>query len=237
MENFEISKIIVGPRLRPLDNDFVEELAQSIQREGLLEPILITRERVLIAGNNRLEAFKRLGRTEIPVIIMDVSESQAELMEIDENLIRKGLSVLEEAVMLARKKEIYEEQHPETKQGGDRKSNRQDGDLKVPRFTRQNMESTGLRERTAQRLLQIFKIDSGVRAQLHGTWIGNNQMVLLAISGLPLLDQQEFVKKFKAGAKETTPEKREALNLIGQLKKGIKDTQGDRAKPEGHPLE
>ena len=237
MENYLISKIIVGPRIRPLDNDFIQELTQSIQREGLLEPILITREGKLIVGAHRLEVFKRLGRTEIPVIILDVSESMAAIMEIDENLIRKELSVLQKAEMLARKKEIYEKEHPETRPGGDRNSNRQGGDMKVPRFTKQITGATSMSERTAQRLTQIFKMDAGVRTQLHGTWIADNQMVLLAISGLPLLGQQEFVKNIKAGAKKTIAEKQKALNLIGQLKKDSKNTPEGLAKPMGHPLE
>ena len=46
----------------------------------------------------------------------------AELAEVDENVVRKGLSAVEYSDLLLRRKEIYEALHPETKHGGDRKS-------------------------------------------------------------------------------------------------------------------
>jgi ParB family transcriptional regulator, chromosome partitioning protein len=47
----------------------------------------------------------------------------AELAEIDENLIRNPLTPAQEAAAIARRKAIYEALHPETRNGGDRRSN------------------------------------------------------------------------------------------------------------------
>ena len=55
-------------------------------------------------------------------IVSSLEGLAAELAEIDENFIRSDLSPVEYGEMLLRRKEIYETLHPETKRGGDRKS-------------------------------------------------------------------------------------------------------------------
>ena len=76
----------------------------------------------MIAGHHRLKAFEALGIDLIPIRIVDCTALQAELAEIDENLIRNNGTELEQGISLARRKEIYLELHPETRHGGDRKS-------------------------------------------------------------------------------------------------------------------
>ena len=93
-------------------------LKQSIEDRGLIHPVTITLEGKLIAGRHRLEAHRQLGRTTIACRAVDVSKLEAELIQIDENLARSELSALEHAEHVARRKQIYEEIHPETKQGG-----------------------------------------------------------------------------------------------------------------------
>ena len=51
-----------------------------------------------------------------------LSDDEAELIQIDENLIRANLSDAERILHVARRKELYEKLHPETKHGGDRRS-------------------------------------------------------------------------------------------------------------------
>ncbi|HEX7071897.1 MAG TPA: MT-A70 family methyltransferase [Rhodothermales bacterium] len=111
-----IDAIQVRPGRRPLRD--VTELVESIHEIGLLNPITVTPDNVLIAGLHRLEACKRLGWTEIPCIVVEMQDVDRELAEIDENLIRHELHYTERAVMLARRKELYEAKHPEAKHGG-----------------------------------------------------------------------------------------------------------------------
>ncbi len=117
-----IDEILIKNGRRVLDKSHVQELAGSIRELGLLNPITIDRKNVLIAGLHRLEAAKSLGWTEIECTISSLEGLQAELAEIDENIVRSDLSVLEYGEMLLRRKEIYEQIHPETRRGGDRKS-------------------------------------------------------------------------------------------------------------------
>lgn len=117
-----INTIQVRDGRRELDLSHVRELAGSIRELGLLNPVTIDQENVLIAGLHRLEAAKILGWTEIECTVSSLEGLQAELAEIDENIVRSDLSVLEYGEMLLRRKEIYEQIHPEVKHGGDRKS-------------------------------------------------------------------------------------------------------------------
>ncbi len=112
-----ISEITVQPgRREPAPGD-VKELADSILEVGLIHPILVDQAHMLIAGLHRLEAMKLLGRMEIECTVSDLYGQQVELAEIDENFIRKDLSDDEFRKLLLRRKEIYEDLHPETKAG------------------------------------------------------------------------------------------------------------------------
>jgi ParB family transcriptional regulator, chromosome partitioning protein len=65
-----IAEIRVGVRHRK-DLGNIEELASNLAELGLLHPIVVTPGKVLIAGARRLLAFKKLGRENIPVTVID----------------------------------------------------------------------------------------------------------------------------------------------------------------------
>ena len=117
-----IFQIKVNDGRREADPEGIQELADSISQVGLINPITIDQEYTLIAGLHRLEAAKLLGWTEIECTVSSLEGLLAELAEVDENVVRKDLSAVEYSDLLLRRKEIYEALHPETKNGGDRKS-------------------------------------------------------------------------------------------------------------------
>ena len=112
-----ISEIKISAGRREADPDGVQELVDSISKVGLLNPITIDQKHTLIAGLHRLEAAKLLGWTEIECTVSSLEGLLAELAEVDENVVRKGLSAMEYSDLLLRRKEIYEALHPETKAG------------------------------------------------------------------------------------------------------------------------
>ena len=112
-----ISEIKINAGRREADPEGVQELVDSISKVGLLNPITIDREHTLIAGLHRLEAAKLLCWTEIECNVSSLEGLLAELAEVDENVVRKGLSAVEYSDLLLRRKEIYEALHPETKAG------------------------------------------------------------------------------------------------------------------------
>ena len=88
----KISNIRINPGRREATTEAIEELAQSIAAVGLLNPITLDQNNTLVAGLHRLEAAKLLGWTEIECNVIGMSDLQAELAEIDENIIRTRLT-------------------------------------------------------------------------------------------------------------------------------------------------
>ena len=162
----KISEIVVRPGRRSIMTDHVQELAKSIAASTLLNPITIDRNYALIAGLHRLEAVKFLGWTEIECTISDLEGLPAELAEIDENFLRKNLSGVEYDDLLLRRKEIYEELHPETKAGiaqalamnraiGNNVADKMSATSKP--FIEDTAETLGVTPRTVRRHIQTAK--------------------------------------------------------------------------------
>lgn len=91
----------------------VTELEKSIQTLGLIAPLVISPDNVILAGARRYQALLNLGYTEAPVMVVDRNPLEKELVSIDENLVRKDLSKIEIEAHLRRAKEIYQELNPE----------------------------------------------------------------------------------------------------------------------------
>jgi ParB family chromosome partitioning protein len=93
----------------------IEKLKKSIETVGLISPLVINNDNELIAGGRRYSALKELGVQEVPVFRVDKSESEQELISIDENLVRKDLTKIEFEKCLNRGREIYEDLYPNAK--------------------------------------------------------------------------------------------------------------------------
>lgn len=90
--SLKLDDIIIKNRFRK-DLGSTVSLEKSIHKLGLLHPIVISKEKELIAGQRRLEACKELGWKEIPVtIIGNIDSTEGEL---DENRERKDFTVSE----------------------------------------------------------------------------------------------------------------------------------------------
>lgn len=90
----------------------VSELEKSIQTLGLIAPLVISTDNVILAGARRYQAMLNIGYTEAPVMVIQGNALEKELVSIDENLVRKDLSKIEIESHLRRAKEIYQELHP-----------------------------------------------------------------------------------------------------------------------------
>lgn len=88
----DINKIKITDRIRK-DFGNIEELANDIQENGLINPPVVTPEYELIAGERRLKACKSLGYQQLEVRIMTVKNALHQLkLEISENENRKDFS-------------------------------------------------------------------------------------------------------------------------------------------------
>src|ERR687892_1991470 len=95
------------PRVQ-MDDAKLEELAQSIRANGIIQPILVRRTGLtyrIIAGERRWRAAQRAGLVKVPVVIRDVPDgSDKELLELAlvENIQRENLNPVDEALAYQR---------------------------------------------------------------------------------------------------------------------------------------
>ena len=94
---------------KQFDEVDIVTLADSIRQHGLLQPITVryadpveavSETYVIVAGERRFRAMKRLSYTEIPSLILDISSREAAELAIIENIMRKDLSMFEVAEAL-----------------------------------------------------------------------------------------------------------------------------------------
>ncbi|MEH7503404.1 nucleoid occlusion protein [Neobacillus drentensis] len=117
-KNEEINKIpidhIVPNRFQPrtvFDEEKIEELARTIHIHGIIQPIVVRQFAIdqyeIIAGERRFRAMKKLGWTEAPAIIKNLSDTETASVALIENLQREELSPIEEAMAYGKLLELH----------------------------------------------------------------------------------------------------------------------------------
>lgn len=99
-----------GQPRRYFDRAGLEELAASIAQHGMLQPLTVRRQGTgyeLVAGERRLRAAKMLGMTEVPCLLLSLTEEQSGLAALVENLQRRDLDCWEQAEGIARLMRLY----------------------------------------------------------------------------------------------------------------------------------
>lgn len=88
------------PRKR-FDYDELENLAQSIRENGILQPITVRKREdkkyELVSGERRLRAARLVGMVKIPSIVINIDDKSSAMFSIIENLQRQSLNFFEEA--------------------------------------------------------------------------------------------------------------------------------------------
>jgi ParB-like chromosome segregation protein Spo0J len=205
-------------RLRPLNPKKVKEIANSIEINGLINPVVIDCNRTLIAGLHRLEAVKSLGWETIPYVNKgNLTQVQAELIEIDENLIRQELTVLEQSEHIARREQLLEEMGLRRQVGRYEKLDESlpllepenfNGVTVTPLKTTQDLaQEIGLSENSFQKRKQIAKnIIPEVKESLRETPVADSTTQLLEVARMQPEEQKEFVDALQSGEVESVKE-------------------------------
>lgn len=196
-QSIKISLIdIPDGRLRDVEPDWANCLAGMFAEIGQKTPIDVVangKRFLLVAGAHRLEAAKRAKWREIEARILEPSAEHAvdelRLHEILENLGRKDLIALERCEALSELKRVYEALHPDSKNGGDRKSqaakNKRENQNAIFAFCSSASETTGLARRTVELAVQIFDgLSPASRERLKGTPFAEKQSDLKALADL-----------------------------------------------------
>ena len=124
-ENNEYKEVFVNISLvepnrnqprKEFDKDALSELANSIKQYGILQPIIVQKNKdmyEIIAGERRWRAAKEAGLTEVPVIIRDYDKQKIMEISIIENIQRENLNPIEEAMAYQSLMEEYGLKHEE----------------------------------------------------------------------------------------------------------------------------
>ena len=94
-----------GQPRKCFDPNALRELAGSISRYGILQPLSVRRRGScfeLVSGERRLRAAKLAGLKEVPCVILDIDSQESSILALVENLQRKDLDFIEEAEGLYR---------------------------------------------------------------------------------------------------------------------------------------
>ena len=105
---------IVANRAQPrkhFEEGALLELADSIKHYGILQPLTVRRKTgggfELVAGERRLRAARMAGLREVPCLVSSVSEEDSSILALIENIQRRDLNYMEEAVAMQKLIEAY----------------------------------------------------------------------------------------------------------------------------------
>lgn len=187
-------------------------LVDSIRELGIITPLRVRPISVyengrpgegweITAGSHRFEAASRLNMAELPCIVVQDSDLHAELAMIDENLCRAELTPAEAALQTARRKEIYEELHPETKAQVRQANSRWHADDNLsPAFTEATAKATGKDQRAVQRDAARGEALGDDLSAIAGTSLDKG-VELDALAKLPEPERQQIIQRAVSGEK------------------------------------
>jgi ParB family transcriptional regulator, chromosome partitioning protein len=218
----KLADIDASDRLRPVNPDWAAAIAESFAARGQDEPIEVRpfgEKFKLTFGAHRLAAAAIVGWGEIDAIVRPRTERQARMAEIDENLIRHELTALDRAIFLAERKRLWEEEHPETKHGGDRKSRGGDQVANMAtRFSAEVADKLGLGERTVQRACRLAElIDADTLEFLRRSPVVDNQAALFALLRFEPEQRRRAAKLLADGEAASLGEVRARLGLREEI--------------------
>lgn len=198
-----ISRGRYQPR-RDLEPQALEELANSIRAQGIMQPIVVRpvdQERYeIIAGERRWRACQMAGLTTIPAVIKDVPDEAAIAMALIENIQRENLNPMEEAIALQRLQQEFE-------------------------LTQQEVaDAVGKSRSTVTNLLRLMNLAGDVRKMLeYGDLEMGHARALLPLEesvqlqaarevagkGLSVRQTEDLVRKLQTPSEENAPQKQE----------------------------
>ncbi|MFD4323593.1 ParB N-terminal domain-containing protein [Nocardioides sp. NPDC058538] len=256
-----LDEITVGIQHRT-DLGDIAELADSIEQIGLLQPITITPDGVLVCGRRRLEAVRHLGHRTIKVWIRSgISDRLTELLaQQDENKLHKPLTQIEQANLYAELKDLYAEENRRRQEAsrfgaddgvgvpGEATSAGENGadDSSAPRYSRetryqaaQTVTGSGSFQRLDHiRFLQAVANDPFQPPTVRE--LATNELAAVEEGG-PVEPAYRKVQAAIELAAQTTPETDDLARLATEAMQRVKQSKARRglhapkpAKPPGH---
>jgi ParB family chromosome partitioning protein len=206
---------------RTIDPEKISELAKSIQESGLLQPITVRRTPAgfeLVAGERRWRASREAGQTHVDAIVREVTDAEALMLSLIENIQRDDLNPIEEAQGYARIAEDFHLSQEEIAQ------------------------KMGKDRATVANFLRLLKLPEEVRKEIQkGTLSAGHGRSLLALEGAPAQREiarlviskglsvravEELIHRMKTGKKKTvgplTPLEAQIRHVVEELKRKLR---------------
>ena len=200
---------------RKFSDEALKELSQSIDRHGLIQPIIVIKDGsdfTLIAGERRLRATKLLGLSKIKAIVANIADKKLRELALIENIQRENLSPIELA-------NAYQELINEYKITQETLSS-------IVKKSRTQITNTlrllGLDEHTKS-LIDDGKITQGHAKIMVGLNSQDQKLVAdtIIVQKLSVRDTENLVKRLKSNSQAKKPKidikDRENLNLLKDL--------------------
>lgn len=183
---------VYQPR-RHIDEDELQELAESIKQHGVMQPIVIRKladqdSYEIIAGERRWRAAQLAGLSHIPAIVRDISDQVAIALSLIENIQRQDLNPMEQALALQRFHEEFGLSHQEI------------------------AETVGKARATVSNLLRLLSLENSVKELLNQQKIDmGHARALLPLKKLEQAQVAELVVKKNLSVRQTEQLVREWL--------------------------
>ena len=189
----------------------LRELSDSIRELGVLQPLTVRpmgREWELIAGERRLRAARLAGLTQVPCIVVDADEERSSLMALVENLQRKDLDFLEEALALAKLMNTFQLSQEECARRIGKSQSAVANKLRLLKLPPQALtllRDNGFTERHARALLRLESAELQEKA---ARWVADH--------GLTVAKTEEYIDALLA--KLNKPQKRRTTYVIKDVR-------------------
>ena len=210
------------PRTR-MDKSALEELSQSIQNRGMVQPIVVRSLRdgsyEIIAGERRWRAAQLAGLGEVPVVVRDIPDEAALVTALIENIQREDLNPIEEAAGIQRLLDEFGLTHEQAAVGVGRSRSAVTNLLRLLTLgadARELLESGQIEMGHARALLALSKGEQDALA------------AQIAVGGLSVRQAEALVRR-----KQQKPEPPKAQNLhpsadIRELQENLSEKLGSR---------
>lgn len=117
LKHAKLTEITVGERFRKEFGD-LDELVESIQRKGIIQPLSVDKNGNLLAGGRRFAAAERAGLLTVPVIVREIVDTlDSREIELFENIHRKDFTWAERAAITAEINALYQQKNGKTWEG------------------------------------------------------------------------------------------------------------------------
>jgi len=190
---------------RDMDSESLQELADSIVAQGVMQPIVVRRisdqRYEIVAGERRWRAAQMAGLAAIPAVVRDVSDREAIAMALIENIQREDLNPIEEAASLQRLQLEFELTQQEVANA-----------VGKSRSTVANLLRLMTLQEDVQRLVENGDLEMGHARALLGLEGGNQSMAARTVvgKGLTVRQTESLVRKLQRG--DTGPAGRRPLD-------------------------